>query len=199
MTDIATLTRAEEIALADCEERIERGLKTFIEVGSALAVIRDSKLYRESYETFEAYAKERWNLSRPRAYELMTAAEVVSGMPDTEVPVENARQAVELAKVPEPERAGVWRETVERTAGKPTAAAVREVSEEQRKRADEQRDARALLQRIVDLVAPPSWSVADFEVWIKQLGPYDEEMSGLVGRATEAIAILDRVIGEVGQ
>ncbi|MFA1552007.1 hypothetical protein [Actinomadura chokoriensis] len=34
--------------------------------------------------------------------------------------------ARELARVPEPERAEVWRETVERTNGKPTAAAIRE-------------------------------------------------------------------------
>jgi len=121
------LTRAETIALGDCEQRIERGLKTFLEVGSALAAIRDNRLYRATHESFEAYSRERWNLSRPRAYELMTAAEVVSAMADTEQPPTNERQARELAKVPEPDRADVWAEAVERTDGKPTAAAVRQV------------------------------------------------------------------------
>jgi transcriptional regulator with XRE-family HTH domain len=40
--------------------------------------------------------------------DLIAAAEVVSGIPDSEPPVTNARQAVELARVPEPERAEVW-------------------------------------------------------------------------------------------
>jgi hypothetical protein len=54
----------------------------------------------------------------------MTAAEVVSGMPDNERPV-NARQAVELARVPEADRAEVWRAANDATDGKPTAAAIR--------------------------------------------------------------------------
>ncbi|TVZ96473.1 hypothetical protein [Streptomyces sp. BK340] len=128
MTNI--LTASESSALAEHEAVIERGIKTFYEVGTALADIRDRKLYRADHGTFEEYCQRRWQLSRPRAYELITAAEVVSGMPDTAQPVANARQASELARVPEPERADVWRETVERTAGKPTAAAVRETYEQ---------------------------------------------------------------------
>lgn len=199
MTDIATLTRAEAIALADCERVIEQGLKTFVEVGSALAVIRESGLYRGTHVTFEAYARDRWNLSRPRAYELMTAAEVVSGMPDTAAPITSARQATELAKVPELERAEVWQETVERTNGKPTAAAVREVTEEQRKRAAEQRDAREHLRQIVELAWSPNWPEGHVEHWAKQLGPYDHELSDLVERATRAISVLDGLIEGSGR
>lgn len=128
MTDI--LTASECTALAEHEAVIERGIQTFYEVGMALASIRNQKLYRAEHSTFEEYAEKRWQMSRPRAYELMAAAEVVSGMPDTVQPVANARQASELARVPEPERADVWRETVERTEGKPTAAAVRETYEQ---------------------------------------------------------------------
>jgi hypothetical protein len=128
VTDI--LTASEITALAEHEAVIERGIKTFYEVGTALADIRNRKLYRADYGTFEDYAEQRWQMSRPRAYELMAAAEVVSGMPDTAPPVANARQASELARIPEPERAGIWTETVERTDGKPTAAAVRETYEQ---------------------------------------------------------------------
>lgn len=200
MTDVALLTREEAVALEDCEQRIERGLRTFLEVGSALTVIRDSRLYRETHETFEAYAKERWNLSRTRSYELMTAAEVVSAIADTgQAPPENEAQARQLSRVPEPDRADVWAETVERTNGKPTAAAVREVSEGQKKRAAEQRDARALLRLMVDTAAPPTWKAADFDVWVKQLGPYDEELTELTKRASDAIAVLAQVIEEAGQ
>jgi hypothetical protein len=199
MTDLATLTREEAIALHDCEERIERGLKTFLEVGRALALIRDSRLYRETHETFEDYAVQRWSLSRAHAYRMIAAAEVVSPMGDIAEPPTNERQVRELAKVPEAERADVWAETLERTNGKPTAAAVAEVSEEQRKRAEEQRDARALLRLMVDTVARPTWKVADFDVWVKQLGSYDEELAELAKGSADAIAVLDRVIDEVGR
>jgi len=180
MTDIATLTAFESATLHDCEQVIERGLNTFVEVGTALASIRDSRLYRGTHRTFEDYAVERWNLSRAHAYRMIAAAEVVSPMGDIDPPPTNERQVRELAKVPEPERAEVWRETVERTDGSPTAAAVREAAEQRRKQAAEQRDARALLLRAVELLAPANRSINFVETWIKQLGPYDEELSELV-------------------
>jgi hypothetical protein len=125
---LATLNQAALVTLADCEQRIERGLKTFIDVGQALAEIRDSRLYKGTHETFEDYCRERWNMSRPRAYELISAAEVVSGIPDTLPAPANAGQAAALAAVPEAERAGVWRDVVE-SGDKPTAAAIRKAAE----------------------------------------------------------------------
>jgi hypothetical protein len=38
---------------------IDGGIKTFIEVGSALLEIRDDRLYRESYGTFDDYCRVR--------------------------------------------------------------------------------------------------------------------------------------------
>lgn len=199
MTDVATLTRAEEIALADCEERIERGLKTFIEVGQSLAVIRENRLYRAGYETFETYCQGRWGFNRHRASQLITAVDVVTNVTNAGLPAPaNEGQARELARVPEQERAEVWRETVERTNGKPTATAVREVSEEQRKRAEEQRDAREHLRRIVDLAWSPNWPEGHVEHWARQLGPYDDELRDLTKRALEAIAVLDTLVEQAG-
>jgi hypothetical protein len=63
-----SLSRAEQIALDDCEERIQRGLKTFVEVGSALAFVNENRLYRTTHDSFESYARGRWNLSRTRSY-----------------------------------------------------------------------------------------------------------------------------------
>lgn len=199
MTDIATLTREESIALADCERVIEQGLKTFVEVGSALAFVNENRLYRGTHETFEVYAKEKWNLSRTRSYELMAAADVVSAIADTgQAPPENEAQARQLSRLPEEDRADVWRETLQRTNGKPTAAAVREVSEEQRKRAEEQRDAREHLRQIVELGWSPNWKGDHVEVWIKQLGLYDEELKALCDRARQVIHVLDEIVEGVG-
>jgi len=64
-------------SLPHYEAVIERGLKTFCEVGEALLAIRDGRLYRQDYSTFEDYCISRWGLARSRAYQIMDAAEVV--------------------------------------------------------------------------------------------------------------------------
>jgi hypothetical protein len=47
--------------LAELERVMERGLQTFVEVGKALADIRDGELYRgQGYATFEDYCQQRW-------------------------------------------------------------------------------------------------------------------------------------------
>ncbi|MGW7329699.1 hypothetical protein ACWGIU_14115 [Streptomyces sp. NPDC054840] len=117
----------EQTDLARLEGVIERGMNTFVEVGNALAAIQERKLYRSEHGTFEAYCRERWGFSRARAYQLTAAASAVSTIVDSgEMAPANEGQARELARVPQPERVDVWRETVERTGGQPTAAAVRE-------------------------------------------------------------------------
>lgn len=153
------------------------------------------------YDSWREYAMAEFGMSQSYAYRLLDQARVIrvieAHSPIGELP--NESQARELAKLPDPEQAAVWHETLERTNGKPTAAAVAEVSEEQRKRAAEQRDARVLLLNIVDLVAPASWTADDVQVWIKQMGAYDEELAELVKRAADAISVLDTVIEEAGR
>ena len=113
------LSRAESIALADCERVIERGMKTFMEVGMALAAIQQNRLYRAQYDTFEEYCAERWGFTGRRGRQLIEAAAI-----GTIVPIDNEGQARELAKVPDAERAEVLAEARERTGGKPTAKAI---------------------------------------------------------------------------
>lgn len=136
MTDL--LTASESSALVEHEAVIERGIKTFYEVGTALADIRDRKLYRADYGTFEEYAEKRWQMSRRRAYQMIEAAGVVHNFSHSEIDVPTTEsQARELSRIPEPERVAVWAETVERTDGKPTAAAVRETYEQRQQPTDD--------------------------------------------------------------
>lgn len=121
-------------SLAEREAIIEKGLATFVEVGAELLAIRDERLYRETHGTFEDYCRERWNLSRKRAYDLTAAAEVTAEMsPTGDTPVPSSeRVARELAPLKsDPERVReAWSEAVEQHGTKPTAAQVREVVEQ---------------------------------------------------------------------
>lgn len=74
------LSKTETSRLAVCEGIISRGVTVFIEVGKALTEIRDGKLYRATHKTFEAYCKERWEIGRSRAYELIDQAKVTSAL-----------------------------------------------------------------------------------------------------------------------
>lgn len=92
-----TLAHALQVlpTLAECEEVIERGRLTFLEVGSALAAIRDGRLYQNTHATFEAYCRERWGMSRQHAYRQIAAARRAALSPMGDMP-SNERQVRRL-------------------------------------------------------------------------------------------------------
>lgn len=100
------------------EQVIERGQKQFREVGDALIAIRDKRLYRRDFNSFEVYCQSRWGFTARRANQLISAAVVMeieeekvgTMVPSSELSsavserVPSERVARELAKVPEPDR-----------------------------------------------------------------------------------------------
>jgi hypothetical protein len=77
---VCELSPAEADELKSYELAIERGLETFFEVGLALAAIRDRRLYRAEFPTFEEYCAEKWGMTARRARQLWSAAEVVRAL-----------------------------------------------------------------------------------------------------------------------
>ena len=126
------LTSDEADRLAGCEAVIEAGLMGFVEVGEALAGIRDARLYRQEHASFEDYVRERWGLSRRTAYRMVDSAKIVAAlcpMGHVEAPA-NERQVRELAPLrDDPERlAAAWQQandTAEAEGRSVTAADVR--------------------------------------------------------------------------
>jgi hypothetical protein len=120
------LSVAESKRLVELEGRIQRGFATFIEVGEALMEIRDSRLYRSEYVTFEDYCRKQWKMSRPRVYQLIGATKVttrLSTMVDKTPTFE--RQVRPLTKLPVDEQPAIWNRAVEIAEGKqPTAKQV---------------------------------------------------------------------------
>lgn len=76
-TEMTTADRAEFLRY---DKVADRGMATFVEVGNALSKIRDGKLYRHQYASFEEYCDLRHGLKRQRAYELMAAATVAENL-----------------------------------------------------------------------------------------------------------------------
>lgn len=123
----ATLTSVEVSSLSKHERTIERGMATFVEVGTALAAIRDAKLYRDSHKTFEAYCKDRWGWDRQRAYQMISAADAATDVKHVLQKPENPRQAAALAQAPKELREEIWEQVIETAPnGKVTAKHVEE-------------------------------------------------------------------------
>lgn len=90
---LVPLSVEERDDLKACETLISRGLTHFVDVGNALLTVRDKKLYRSEFATFEDYCRERWQIGRSHSYRLISAAEVAQDIPE----LQYERQARELA------------------------------------------------------------------------------------------------------
>lgn len=125
------LSQADGEELARHEAVIERGLDTFVEVGAALLAIRDGRLYRAQYGTFEDYCRERWNFTRMRASQLIAAAEVIQNVNNClQIPMTES-QARPLASLPPEIQREAWERAVETAPnGRITAAHVQSVVDE---------------------------------------------------------------------
>jgi hypothetical protein len=97
------LTTRESAELKKLEAVIKKHKDAWIQVGEALTKIRDTKLYREKYETFEAYCEEVWGWSKKHAYHLIASAPIGKSNPL----LTSANAAKALSKVPVPQRAAV--------------------------------------------------------------------------------------------
>lgn len=123
------LTKTEVELLEDCEQRIEDGKLAFLEVGNALIKVRDEKLYRTKFKTFQDYCKGKWGWTKQRAYQYIESTETVKALPAKSQPlVDSERAARALAEVPADQRVEVLKEAVK--DGPVTAASIAEAAEE---------------------------------------------------------------------
>jgi hypothetical protein len=126
------LDKYEKTTLEGCEQVIEEGKRTFVEVGNALMKIRDGKLYRADFDTFEDYCQKRWGWNSSRSRQLIGAAEVVNNigsvttgntLPDTE------RMTRPLAKLEPEQQREAWQRAQDRAQAEKRAVTAADVTE----------------------------------------------------------------------
>lgn len=121
------LTPVEQSELEKLETIIERNLKIFYEVGTALLTIRDRRLYRASHKTFEEYCRAKWSIGNRYADKLMRSAKVIENLKSTPTGVLPAteRAARPLAFLPPDKQREVWNDAVkESPKGAPSSREV---------------------------------------------------------------------------
>jgi hypothetical protein len=124
------LTEEEIKRLYECEIIIKTGMQTFIEVGKALTEIRDKKLFRKDFKTFDEYCKTKWKFDKTYASRLINSQPVIQNLltMGNTLP-ESERQTRELLKLSPDEQKEVWQKVIEvsELLSKPiTAALVKE-------------------------------------------------------------------------
>ena len=115
--------------LLACEEVIQTGWRTFVDVGRALATIRDHKLCEQDFESFEAYYRARWHFQQTKVYCWISAAEAfksiaaLTGAPKPE----NESQLRPLSGLAPEQVQQAWQHAAGVASGRPiTARLVRE-------------------------------------------------------------------------
>lgn len=139
---LPTLTAEETAVRAKLEAIVHRFETHFVSVGSALAELLDSKLYRSTHATFEAYCEATFKFSRSRVYRLLNFGKVLKQLADNQgdenvalgdkLPPEiTERDVRELEKLPKKERSKVIKEAASKApTGKGLGKAVRQAVED---------------------------------------------------------------------
>jgi hypothetical protein len=126
-----TLEPVEKRQRCECEEIIRKGWDTFLEVGRALAAIRDKRLYRDRYATFDEYCQQKWDFSKTHANRLIEAASVAAALTPIGVKLKSESQVRPLVGLPALKIPAAWKRA-EQIAGEGeiTAKVVRQAAEE---------------------------------------------------------------------
>jgi hypothetical protein len=78
--DVIALTPNERARLSELEATVSTHLEAFLTVGRALCEIRNRRLYRQEFATWEDYCTRRWGFSYSRANELVRSTEIAEGL-----------------------------------------------------------------------------------------------------------------------
>lgn len=137
------INNPEASRLTELEAVIQENIEGFFKVGHALKEIRESRLYRLKYATFEEYCQKRWDFSRMRASQRIRATETFEALKNINPALLPAceYQIRPLTKLPPQKQVEAWQaviQTIDETGERLTSALVARVV---RDRADTKRAA----------------------------------------------------------
>jgi hypothetical protein len=112
---------------------IKVGVEAFERASKNLLRVRDERLYREEFATFEEFCRETLGHSKTHVNRMIAAADVIQGLiAQGEIVLpNNERVARELAKYPKSERALIWKRAKQiADRSRPDYQAIREAAKE---------------------------------------------------------------------
>lgn len=126
------LTLKEGLELDRCEQIIAKNEETVIEFIKAWIIIRDQRLYRAQFKTFEDYCQTKWQRTRGRINQMIreytTKMELQAEGVDTSV-IQSDRAALALSEAPKADRAEILKK-IKAKGKSATAKAIKEAAKE---------------------------------------------------------------------
>jgi hypothetical protein len=128
--DSIPLTTFEKARLVELEAVVQTHLEAFLSVGRALAEIRNRRLYRHDFTTWEDYCVRRWGFGYSHVSELIRSTEIAEGLlascPESVPPDVSPDALRPLGQLEQPElQSACWK--LATRVGKPTHAVVTRV------------------------------------------------------------------------
>lgn len=106
-----SLTASERTQLESCENTIKNHFESFAEAGKALRTIRDSRLYREHFLTFEDYCRSKWEMSKTQANRLIASFRVTEVVGSVSGPAPTSESQIRpLTMLKEATQKKVWQQ-----------------------------------------------------------------------------------------
>lgn len=131
---VAPLTTEDDVRATHCDSVVRESSDR---LWPALAEIRDKRLYRKWFSSFEEYCQDRLGHGRNYINRQIVAVGIIERIEQQLVPIgtnlpipQTESQVRPLAQLPPEEQAGAWMAAVERSGGKPTAKVVEQVVRE---------------------------------------------------------------------
>ncbi|MBO3463373.1 MAG: hypothetical protein KME33_35830 [Aetokthonos hydrillicola CCALA 1050] len=139
MSQVAT---DDDLSLEEQKDRLhlERIIeKSFYEAGKALKELRDRRLYRNSYATFQEYCRERFSFTHRHVNYLISGSIIVdnilTGTIGSQIVPTSERQVRPLTKLEPDKQRIVWQMAVEEAGNKvPSSTVVKDIVEREIKR-----------------------------------------------------------------
>ena len=120
------LSEPEQMEYFACEEVVGTGWSTFVQVGLALAQIRDHRLYRVDFDCFEAYCQAKWQYGGRYVNRLISAAKVFTylGTISSLKKPEHETQVQSLIGLTPEQAQLAWQRAVEKAASRNVTAKI---------------------------------------------------------------------------
>lgn len=138
--------------LAELENIVRAGQRSFVDVGRALRAIRDESLYELAFDTFETYCKSRFGMARRTAYQFIDAVEVVDNLCAMAHKLPTSERVLRpLTALSEADQIDVWKQATLRWE-QPTAANVTSLIRELHPETAQKRRREETTERIIAIV-----------------------------------------------
>jgi hypothetical protein len=176
------LNASEREQLVSCENTIKHHFETFAETGKALQTIRDKRLYREHYLTFEEYCRGKWEMSKTQANRLIASFRVTEVVAGSGVAPITESQARPLTVLNPATQKKVWNQVVKEAEKGGTEITAKLVSQVAHKVAPKAFAGRAMKpgqqRRTPSDLIRKSEVVEEFDNWAKRNAKLIEGSSG---------------------